>query len=169
MTLVHHPLIAVLLGTDHHPFPRVLAWAEELSATGTEVWFVQHGFTALPTGLSGVPMLAVAELQELLDRTDAVVTHGGPGLIMEARTAGHIPIVVPRDPALGEHVDNHQQMFARRLARDGLVGLATSRHQLREEISRSLARGRLTIVSGVQVHEASARLGVLVDELLNHA
>ena len=48
-------------------------------------------------------MLGVDQLAELLLSADAVVTHGGPGLIMEARAAGHCPIVVPRDlEAAGE-------------------------------------------------------------------
>jgi UDP-N-acetylglucosamine transferase subunit ALG13 len=61
------------------------------------------------------------EIADLLDRASAVVTHGGPGTIMDARSHGHTPIVVPRDPRLGEHVDDHQQRFARFLARSGMI------------------------------------------------
>ncbi|MGH2429295.1 MAG: glycosyltransferase [Candidatus Limnocylindria bacterium] len=46
----------------------------------------------------------------------AIVTHGGPGSVMLALAAGKVPLVVPRDPARGEHVDDHQMRFVRWLA-----------------------------------------------------
>ena len=49
----------------------------------------------------------------------AVVCHGGPGTILGARHRGAVPIVVPRQHRLGEHVDDHQVAFSRRLAADG--------------------------------------------------
>jgi UDP-N-acetylglucosamine transferase subunit ALG13 len=49
----------------------------------------------------------------------AVVCHGGPGTILGARHTGAVPIVVPRQHRLGEHVDDHQVAFSRRLAADG--------------------------------------------------
>jgi UDP-N-acetylglucosamine transferase subunit ALG13 len=100
-------LVAVLVGTDHHPFDRLLGWVSDIADRGPARWFVQHGSTSLPTGLPGAPMLAPAALHDLLVRADAVVCHGGPGLIMEARALGHRPVVVARDPGLGEHVDDH--------------------------------------------------------------
>ncbi len=51
-------------------------------------------------------------LEELLAQATVVVCHGGPGTVTEARDAGHVPLCMPRDPELGEHVDDHQQRFA---------------------------------------------------------
>jgi hypothetical protein len=53
-----------------------------------------------------------------------VITHGGPGTISDAQRSGHRPIVFPRDPSRGEHVDDHQQRFAAWCAERDLVDLA---------------------------------------------
>jgi len=39
------PLVAVLLGTDHHAFDRLVALAESASETMNADWFVQHGYS----------------------------------------------------------------------------------------------------------------------------
>jgi UDP-N-acetylglucosamine transferase subunit ALG13 len=54
----------------------------------------------------------------------AIVCHGGPGTIIGCLAAGKKPIVVPRTSSLGEHVDDHQVRFARRLGRQGYVFVA---------------------------------------------
>lgn len=58
-----------------------------------------------------------------MDAADIVVTHGGPATITEARRRRQVPVCVPRDPTLGEHVDDHQQRFARFIGDRGLVRL----------------------------------------------
>jgi len=136
------PLVAVLLGTDHHQFERLVGWVARLSRAGDAEWFVQHGHTRLPHGVDGCRMLSAEELADLLHRADAVVTHGGPGLIMEAREAGHFPIVVPRDPRLHEHVDQHQQRFAKFIADAGLAVTVYGMLELRLALARTLSAGR---------------------------
>ena len=42
----------------------------------------------------------------------------------DARAGGHLPILVPRDPALGEHVDGHQMRFAGWVESKGLATVA---------------------------------------------
>ncbi len=134
--------IAVLLGTDHHRFDRLVRWAADLSRTDDAEWFVQHGSTTLPRGIDGCDMLTTASLSELLHGADAVVTHGGPGLIMEAREAGHRPIVVPRDPQLHEHVDDHQLRFAEHISDAGLAVVAHSKLELRLALIPTVLGGR---------------------------
>ena len=64
-----------------------------------------------------------------------VVCHGGPGTIMLAATMGKRPIVVPRRKAAGEHVDDHQHAFTRRIAADGAIILAESESEFRGYLS----------------------------------
>lgn len=163
------PLVAAFLGTDHHPFDRLVSWVSDLADDGTWEWCVQHGSTPLTPGVSGVTgaeMLDADDLRSLMGRASAVVTHGGPGLIMEARAAGHLPVVVPRDPTRGEHVDDHQQLFSRRLAREGQIILADDSTALREALVQQVRRGRRVASGTTAGLEASRRLGELVDELL---
>lgn len=135
------PLVAVFVGTDHHRFDRLLGWVEELGGSGLD-FFVQHGSTPLPTRLRGAPMLGPAELDALLRRASAVVTHGGPGSIMDARERGHVPVVVARDPLLGEHVDDHQQRFVAHVGRTGMVLAADDLACFEARIREAVVLGR---------------------------
>lgn len=160
------PLVAVLLGTDHHRFDRLVAYAESISARTEADWLVQYGYSNPPSGLPGTPMLSADDLEDVLHRARAVVTHGGPGLIMEARAAGHLPVVVPRDPAYGEHVDRHQLVFARRIARDGLIRVADTLEELEDALVRSLIADRADPVHATAPLYFSTRVGRLVDDLV---
>ncbi|HEU4977667.1 MAG TPA: glycosyltransferase [Solirubrobacteraceae bacterium] len=65
-----------------------------------------------------------AELRAAMAGADLVVAHAGIGSALAALDAGHAPLLVPRDPAFGEHVDDHQLQIARALSD---LGLATVR------------------------------------------
>ena len=134
--------ILVALGTDYHRFDRLVEWVVRLAAENEEVrWFVQHGDTDLPASLDGAPMLDMAQLGELFATARAVITHGGPGLILEARAMGHTPVVVPRQPELREHVDGHQLQFTGRLADMGLIRRALSFDSFRSAVRSALEEG----------------------------
>jgi UDP-N-acetylglucosamine transferase subunit ALG13 len=142
MSTPARPLVAVLLGTDCHRFDRLVEWVRELAWDPRTEWFVQHGCTPLLPGLQGQPLLESFELERLLGRADAVVTHGGPGLIMESRSHGHLPVVVPRDPARQEHVDAHQQQFVARIGAAGLCIPVDGPGALGSAVDRAIAAGR---------------------------
>lgn len=133
-------LIVASLGTDHHPFDRLVRWLDTLATRLDEVEVVvQHGHSIAPVVASGRAFLPHAELLELMGRAHLVVCHGGPGTLMDARRAGHVPILVPRDPRHGEHVDHHQQRFAAAVRESGLVEVAEDRPTFDR-----LAAGRLS-------------------------
>lgn len=122
--------VLVTVGTDHHRFDRVVAWFDEWVATQTVAeqidGFVQRGTSAAGTAQS-VEYLEFNHLREAIRAADVIITHGGPGSIMECRRWGRLPIVCPRDPNLGEHIDNHQQLFSKRLAAQGQILLALTK------------------------------------------
>ncbi|MFC3501901.1 glycosyltransferase [Micromonospora krabiensis] len=167
--------LALLLavGTDTHPFERLVRWLEEWhgDAAADVRLTVQHGHTRSPALPGAVPFLRHDALQAALADADLVVCHGGPATILEARRHGRLPIVVPRDPARGEHVDDHQQLFARRLGAAGLVALCESREALRDALAAGLADpARYTVAAdpGAQAAQraAVARVGQIVDDLV---
>jgi UDP-N-acetylglucosamine transferase subunit ALG13 len=82
----------------------------------TEEVILQTAAPAAVRNLRAVDVLPRDELSHLMGAARVVVCHGGPGTILEARAAGRVPIVVPRDPTFGEHVDDHQIRFVRWLA-----------------------------------------------------
>jgi len=164
MSTPARPLVAVLLGTDCHRFDRVVRWVQQASASSDVNWFVQHGSTPLPPGLPGTPLLEADELDRLLTRAAAVVTHGGPGLIMESRTHGHFPVVVARDPGLREHVDHHQQRFVTRIAAAGLCTAVNSRSELEAAVGTALTSGRTTTQR--ESGGLTEKVGDLIDALV---
>lgn len=118
------PVILVTVGTDHHPFDRLVQWVDTWCLRHPEVdVVVQYGTARPPARPRGHALLTAAEFRAALARSDAVVCAGGPGAIMEARAEGIRPIVVPRRADLGEHVDDHQRAFAVFMAERGAVDL----------------------------------------------
>jgi UDP-N-acetylglucosamine transferase subunit ALG13 len=164
------PLVLAVVGTDHHPFDRLVHWLDAwVQRRGGDVQcVVQYGTSQPPTVCTGVDYLPHPELQDLVVRASVVVSHGGPGTIMDARRAGLVPVVVPRDPALGEHVDTHQQRFARLVGARQLVRLAETAPAMEAAVEERLAlpRPAVAALDGSTAREAALRLGALVDDAL---
>jgi UDP-N-acetylglucosamine transferase subunit ALG13 len=162
-------LVLVVVGTDHHPFDRVVAWMDRWAARHPDFFcVVQFGTSQSPRICSGVDYLGHTELQSLMRRAAAVVSHGGPGTIMEIRSTGLEPVVVARDPARGEHVDGHQQRFVELMSRRGLVRQAMTEAQLDEHIGALLSRPRGASPPAAHTRgvRAAATFGALVDPLI---
>lgn len=137
------PVVVGIAGTDHHRFDRLVTWLDRWAEQRDGVTcIVQHGTSKAPTFARGVQLVAHDELLRLVGRASAVVCHGGPGAITEARAAGLLPIVVPRDPRLGEHVDGHQQRFAALMSGKGLIRVARSGDELGRLLDDALAAPR---------------------------
>jgi len=62
---------------------------------------------------------------EAISQADVVITHAGVGSALRILELGKMPIMVPRDPAHGEHVDRHQFQVATFLDQQGLGLLRT--------------------------------------------
>jgi UDP-N-acetylglucosamine transferase subunit ALG13 len=166
------PLLLVTVGTDHHPFDRLVGWAGAWLAAhpGTLRCLMQTGTSAPPAGpAEWQAYLEFGALQAAMASAAAVVCHGGPGTILGARHMGAVPIVVPRQHRLGEHVDDHQVAFSRRLAAQGggihLAETETDLHRLLDRVAadpaafRSGPRDRATAT-------AVREFGRLVDGLV---
>ena len=100
---------------------RLVPALEALANSVDGPFFIQHGTTPLPAGWRGSPMLEPSELEAKVAQARVVITHGGPATISIARRLGRLPLVIPRRAVLGEHVDDHQLWYARRLEAAGEV------------------------------------------------
>jgi UDP-N-acetylglucosamine transferase subunit ALG13 len=162
------PFLFVTVGTDHHPFDRLVAWAVDWShRTGVEC-FVQTGASQPVSAPNGVDYLPYSTMVDAMSQAAVVVCHGGPATIMLARQCGRIPIVVPRDPECGEHVDGHQIRFTRWMAEKGQVVAATSLGDLEDQLARALAHGDDFRIedTGDETAAAVGRFTVLVNQLM---
>lgn len=163
--------VLAVVGTDVHRFDRLLRWLADWHAGRPDRprLRVQHGHSHPPDLPDAVPFLDHAGLQRAMADATLVVSHGGPATITEARRHGRLPIVVPRDPAHGEHVDDHQQRFARRLADAGLVRLCEDRADLCAALDAGLAdpsRYALVAAGAAAAPPGVARVGAIVDALV---
>lgn len=159
--------ILVTVGTDHHPFQRLVDWADRYASRHPEhEVFIQYGSARPPRHTERSALLDHAQLQTEISRADAVVCHGGPATITDVRRSGLVPICVPRDPTLGEHVDEHQMLFAARIAKAGLADTQSEIASLEDAVKRAVARGRVDADDGSSVPEGVRNVGALVSDLL---
>ncbi len=132
-------LIVVSVGTDHHPFDRFVGSLDDCAGAQSEARVVIQRGSAEPTAnAESHALIAHAELCELFASATAVVTHGGPSTVMDIRAAGRLPIVFPRDPAHGEHIDDHQLRFGQHLARHQVARIAYSSDDLASLLASAL-------------------------------
>jgi UDP-N-acetylglucosamine transferase subunit ALG13 len=137
------PLVVCLVGTDHHPFERLVSWCDALATSRPDIdVLVQHGQSAPPRVAEGRAFLPRQDLVALLRRAWVAVSHGGPGVISEITAAGLRPLAVPRDPARGEHVDGHQIRFLDAMGRRGLVDVVADQELFLTSVARRLTQPR---------------------------
>jgi len=130
-------LIVVSVGTDHHKFDRLMDWVDAWNGPESE-FIIQRGTSKESALYKGESLIPHGELCQLFATADVVISHGGPSTVMDVRKAGKMPIVVPRDPAYGEHIDNHQMLFAEHLKKTGVARVATEQDQLYSLINLAL-------------------------------
>ena len=127
-------MIFATVGTSAIPFDRLLLALDRLEP-GEELR-VQHGPSAVrPRGAASYGFMPYGELAEQMRLARAVVAHGGVGSILTALANGRRPIVMPRERARGEAVDDHQLVLARRLAEAGTVALVRTADELAEALA----------------------------------
>lgn len=137
------PLVVVTVGTDHHPFHRLVDWLDvwlrSYVVGQTPDCFLQYGSSHPLAGVRCRPSVPHYVLEEMLVSAACVVTHAGPGCVMEARHHGHVPIVVPRQRRLGEHVDDHQLAFAQAASAAGLARVPANQKEFLSLLNQAVA------------------------------
>jgi UDP-N-acetylglucosamine transferase subunit ALG13 len=135
------PLLLVTVGSDHHAFDRVIDWVDRYLDARRDAdlrYVCQHGAARPSRHGEQRPFVEHAHLLRLLGEASAVVSHGGPGTLLESLQCGRVPIAVPRLKDLGEVVDDHQQAFCRFLAERGQAVVADTEQELHDILDRVL-------------------------------
>ena len=159
------PVVLVMLGTDIHRFDRLVGWADSWAARHPDVRVVvQHGYSEAPRVADAQAFFPIAELRELAASANAVVCHGGPGTVADARLGAHVPVVVPRDPQLGEHVDDHQQRYARWATDKGIVRAVSDVGALDAVVESSLGHHDQLPSPAEQIDRSAMRMSEVVAE-----
>ena len=104
-------MILVLLGTQNNSFNRLLEKLEDCIKRKKiqEEVIVQAGYTKFQSEYMKVfDLIPLEELQQLQDKANIIITHGGVGSIISSIKKGKKVIAVTRLHEYGEHVNNHQ-------------------------------------------------------------
>lgn len=110
-------MIFVTVGTHEQQFNRVIEYIDNLKLE--EEVFIQTGYsTYVPSNCKYASMISASDMDRFCEEARIVITHGGPGSIMKPLLLGKKPIVVPRQAKFGEHVNDHQVLFSKRLAEE---------------------------------------------------
>lgn len=134
-------MILVLTGTIALPFDRLAAAVAGLSVKYPVVFQsalseeYAHRFREAKN-LRFVRHLPAAEMRQLIRTTRVPITHAGPGTIFDCLEQERVPLVFPRSKRFGEHVDDHQERFARHLYGRGLIRLVEHVEALPEAVAR---------------------------------
>ena len=163
------PSVVVTVGTDHHRFDRLVGWVDQWAVDHPDVAvLIQHGTAAAPVHARGVVMLGYDDLVAAMAGAAVVVAQGGPATIMDARSVGHRPIVVPRRAHLDEVVDDHQVTFVTWMAERELVWHADDEGTLGRLLDDALANPKLVRIAPDTTASAATldRFREVVDPLL---
>jgi UDP-N-acetylglucosamine transferase subunit ALG13 len=136
------PLVFVTVGTDHHPFDRLIEWIDGWFADGggrRARCLVQSGASKPPAHAPWRPYLSAQEMETAMSEAACIVCHGGPTTIIDAGRHGRTPLVVPRLKSLGEHVDDHQVAFVRWIGAQQAIVVVDDEGRLRALIDRAVA------------------------------
>ena len=104
-------MILVLLGTQNNSFHRLLEEVQKNidNKNVKEEVVVQKGYTKFESeNMTLYTQLPVDKLQQLIEKADLVITHGGVGSIISSIQKGKKVIAIPRLKKYGEHVNDHQ-------------------------------------------------------------
>lgn len=116
----------VTLGTIHYPYTRIVDWVKKLLKNEmiNEPVFLQYGSTQVSDFehplLTKIHSLKKSEMIDLAKQSKLVISHAGQGSTRMLTNLGLSFILVPRQKEFGEHVDNHQLLFARAVTEYGI-------------------------------------------------
>lgn len=120
-------MILVMLGTQNNDFHRLLDEIEKNIEKGNinEEVIVQAGYTKYKSNKMKIfSMTSKENLEELVEKSDLIITHAGVGSIEMSLEQNKKVIAVPRLKRFGEHVNDHQKDIERKLDEKGcLIGI----------------------------------------------
>ena len=118
-------MILVLLGTQNNSFHRLLEEIEKNVEIGNinEEVIIQAGYTKFEPKTTKQVIkvfntIPKKDLDDLIEKSNLVISHGGVGSMVTANQKGKKVIAVPRCKKFSEHVNDHQfdtiEIFAKR-------------------------------------------------------
>jgi UDP-N-acetylglucosamine transferase subunit ALG13 len=117
-------MIFITVGTEKFSFNRLVKAIDEgvEKALIKEEVMAQIGNSSFtPRNIQFIRYLSFQDLMGFMRKSSVIITHAGVGSTLLCFILGKIPILFPRYATMGEHIDNHQVDFAKRLEIDNEV------------------------------------------------
>jgi UDP-N-acetylglucosamine transferase subunit ALG13 len=117
-------LIFICLGTQIYQFNRLLIEIDRLIGNGhiEDVTFAQIGHSDyIPRNFKYKQFLSAEEYENVVSKSEIVITHGGTGAIVKALKAKKQVIATPRLAKFNEHVDDHQYQIVNFFSNNGYI------------------------------------------------
>ena len=113
--------VVVMLGTMPYSFRRLVDRLMKILPEDVDVLW-QVGSTPVDDlPITAHPLIAPDVLNDAILAADVVIGHAGGGSALQVMGAGKCPVIVPREAAYNEHVDDHQLQITRLLPQRGLA------------------------------------------------
>lgn len=110
--------IFVTVGFENFPFDRLLKIIDRGVGRGIikDELKIQIGTSSyIPQFCASQRFFPFEEIVERIRKADIVICHAGVGTTLLTLQSGKIPILFPRMAKYGEHIDDHQVDFARKM------------------------------------------------------
>lgn len=120
-------MIFVITGTESFQFNRLIEKVDAMKASGeiAEDVFIQLGScTFEPKHCGFSRWLSFGAMREHIATARIVIAHAGAGTTLLCLEMGKTPLLVTRSKKFGEHLDDHQIPFARRMDSQGFAVVA---------------------------------------------
>ncbi len=117
-------MILVTLGTQDKSFERLLKAIDKQIEKGNikDKVIVQAGYTKYESkNMEIFDLIGPKEFDELVDKCDILITHGGVGSIISGLKKGKKIIAAPRLEKYKEHTNDHQKEIVKEFAKDGYL------------------------------------------------
>lgn len=152
-------MIFLTVGTTKFPFDRLLKAIDEvmIKLNSGEELIVQKGTGDYKFEYPRAKIFKEIPFNKMISymkKARVIITHGGPATIFLALKYGqNRPLVIPRSKKFGEHVDDHELLFAGFLKNQGGIQAIFPEDDLTAKIKQYLSRpvkavmGRKTVGS----------------------
>ena len=130
-------MIFVILGTQDKPFCRLIKQIEKLVIQNKikEKVIVQAGTTKYDSKVIEIlNIIPMEKFNELIEKSDYIITHGGVGAILDSLKKGKKIIAVPRLVEYKEHTNNHQLEITEKFSKEGYIISWNNINELEDKI-----------------------------------
>lgn len=111
-------MIFVTVGTHEQQFDRLVEYMDIWAANNDESVVIQTGYSEYkPRNCEWNKIYPYEKMTKLIEESRIVICHGGPSSFILSLQADKIPIIVPRMVEYKEHINDHQLVFCREIAK----------------------------------------------------